>query len=145
MLSSNKPFHESIAKLLIQINYYCILIIFVQNKEWTKIWVGCGSPAGWNKTCTHTRETSGRVRVHLRVKIFTHTYTHKVGYPSSFRFVGSNFHPYPPSSGALLNWGHVLDLSKSKGPRKLEVITKTPSQTFLRTSTESESPRWRNP
>jgi hypothetical protein len=39
-LSSNKPFHESIAKLLVQNRYYSILLIFVQNKEWTKFRIG---------------------------------------------------------------------------------------------------------
>jgi hypothetical protein len=38
MLSTNKTFHESLAKLLIQNNYYYILIIFAPNKELIKFW-----------------------------------------------------------------------------------------------------------
>jgi hypothetical protein len=36
---------ELLAKIIIQNNYNCTLIIFAQNKEWTKFWIGCGSPA----------------------------------------------------------------------------------------------------
>jgi hypothetical protein len=37
LLCINKKFHESLAKLLIQNNYYWILIIFMQDKEWRPI------------------------------------------------------------------------------------------------------------
>jgi hypothetical protein len=43
-VEQQQMFHESLSKLLIQNNYYCILIIFVQNKELTKFQVRCGSP-----------------------------------------------------------------------------------------------------
>jgi hypothetical protein len=40
-MNNNNSFHKLLAKLLIQNNQYFILIIFAQNKERTKFWVGC--------------------------------------------------------------------------------------------------------
>jgi hypothetical protein len=65
MLSNNKIFHESLDKLIIQNNYYCILTILGKIKNGPNFGSGVGHPWVESETHTHTRETSGQVQVHL--------------------------------------------------------------------------------
>jgi hypothetical protein len=58
-MSTNKTIYESFCKILIQNNYYYILIIFAQNKEWTDFWSGAGHPRVEIKTFTRSHKTSG--------------------------------------------------------------------------------------
>ncbi|PWZ17328.1 hypothetical protein Zm00014a_035938 [Zea mays] len=85
MLSSNTTFHEPLVKLLIQNNYYCIFFLWkIKNEPVFKLGVG----HSWVEieTSTHTRKTLGRMWLHPWIKIFTHTRTLRVRYPSGFRF-----------------------------------------------------------
>jgi hypothetical protein len=62
-VNNNKTLYKLLVELLIQNNYYCILIIFEQNKEWTRIETGAGHLRVEIKTRIDAREILGRVRV----------------------------------------------------------------------------------